>query len=186
MLAHRMVFSTKSFSNRPTSFLNVSISFQQSSGRRSCVLKHATTASFALPTSASTCSSFFLLASFCLSCSTSSVTLFRLISFCRCFSARVALEEVASEIFSTREGWLDSSDSPDRVSLYLVKFWASCSRSFSSSAVRRSWYWSSCCRDRVESVCGLHQRHYSVNLFRAVYDVRKCSSVASRRVRWRI
>jgi hypothetical protein len=61
-----MVFSTNSFSNRPTSFLNVSISFQQSSGRRSCVRRHATTASLALPTSASTCSSFFRLASFCL------------------------------------------------------------------------------------------------------------------------
>jgi hypothetical protein len=157
-LLHRMVFSTNSFSNRPTSFLNVSISFQQSSGRRSCVRRHATTASLALPTSASTCSSFFRLASFCLSCSTSSVTLFRLISFCRCFSARVALEDVASEIFSTRDGWLGCSGSSESVSLYLEKFWASCWRSFSSSAVRRSWYWSSCCRDRVESVW-VHQRH---------------------------
>jgi hypothetical protein len=149
---YRMVFSTNCFSNRPTSFLKVSISCQQSNGRRSFVLRQAITASFALPTSASTCSSFLRLANFALSCSTSSVTVFLVISFCRCFSARVALEDVASEIFSTSEGSLDCSGSPERVSLNLEKFWVSCSRSFSSSAVRRSWYWSSCCRDRVESV----------------------------------
>jgi hypothetical protein len=120
--AHRIVFSTNSFSNRPTSFLKVSISFQQSSGRRSFVLRHETTASLALPTSASTCSSFFLFASFSLSCSTSFFTLLLLISFCRCFSARVDLEDVASEIFSISDGSLDCSGSPERVSLNLEKF----------------------------------------------------------------
>jgi hypothetical protein len=115
---HRIVLSTNSLSNLPTSPLNASISFQQSSGLRSFVLKHATTASFALPTCASTCSSFFLAASFARSCSTSFVTLSRLMSFWRCFSARVDLEDVASASLLRREGESESEEgSEDRVSL---------------------------------------------------------------------
>jgi hypothetical protein len=151
-MTHRMVFCTNSFSRRPTSCLKVSTSFQQSSGRRSCVLRHETTASLALVTSASACSNFFLCSSLAFSCSISLVTLSRLMSFCLCFSARVELLDVASWIFSTSEGSSDCGASLERVSLNLEKFWVSCSRSFSSSAVRRSWYWSSCCLDRAESV----------------------------------
>jgi hypothetical protein len=162
--AHRIVFWTKSFSNRPTSFLNVSISCQQSSGRRSWVRRQATTASLALATSASTWSSFLRLASFWRSCSTSCLTLLLLMSFCRSFSASVALEDVASVIFSTSEGSLACSGSPDSVSLNLEKLADSWSRSFWSSAVRRSWYWSSCWRERVESVWGRSQRHSSLYL----------------------
>lgn len=58
-----------------------------------------------------------------------------------------------------REGSLGSEDSPERVSLNLEKLSDPWSRSFSSSAVRRSWYWSSCAFDRVESVYSIHQPH---------------------------
>lgn len=152
--AYRIVLSTNSFSNLPTSFLKVSTSFQQSSGRRSFVRKHETRASLALPRSASTCSSFFLFSSFDRNCSISLVTLSLLMSRCLCFSSRVDWLEVASAILSTREGSLGFGSS-ERVSLNLEKFWVSCARSFSSSAVRRSWYCSSCCLDRAESVCSV-------------------------------
>ena len=180
-IIHRMVFCTNSFSNRPTSCLKVSTSFQQSSGRRSWVLRHETTASFAFVTSASACSSFFLCSNLALSCSISLVTLSLLMSFCRCFSARVELLDVASWIFSTREGSSDCWLSPERVSLNLEKFCVSCSRSFSSSAVRRSWYWSSCCLDRAESVYALLAAIRPCE----PWNLRKCSSAAIRRVRWR-
>lgn len=156
--AHRIVRSTNSFSNLPTSCLNVSTSFQQSSGRRSWVLRHVTTASLALFRSASTCSSFLRCSSLARSCSISFVTLVRLMSCWRFFSARVDDDEVASASFSTKEGsdcWGSSSDS---VSLNLEKSCVPCSRSFSSSAVRRSWYASSCAFERVASVCAGCQR----------------------------
>lgn len=139
LAAHRIVRSTNSFSNLPTSCLNVSTSFQQSSGRRSWVLRHVTTASLALFRSASTCSSFFLCSSLARSCSISFVTLVRLMSCWRFFSARVAEEDVASASLSANEGSACSGSSPDSVSLNLEKSCVACSRSFSSSAVRRSW-----------------------------------------------
>ena len=151
-IAHRIVLSTNSFSSLPTSLLNVSTSFQQSSGRRSCILKHVTTSSLALFRSASTCSSFFLCSSFALNCSISLVTLVLLMSCCFFFSARVEEDDVASASFSVKEGSDCWGSSPESVSLNLENSCDPCSRSFSSSAVRRSWYCSSCAFERVASV----------------------------------
>lgn len=151
-MAHRIVLSTNSFSSLPTSLLNVSTSFQQSNGRRSCILKHVTTSSLALFRSASTCSSFFLCSSLDLSCSISFVTLVLLMSCCLFFSARVDEDEVASTSFSVSEVSDWGCSSPERVSLNFEKSCDPCSRSFSSSAVRRSWYCSSCAFERVASV----------------------------------
>lgn len=156
-IVHRIVLSTNSFSSLPTSFLNVSTSFQQSSGRRSFTLKHVTTASLALFRSASTCSSFFLCSSFALSCSISLVTLVLLMSCCFFFSARVDEDDVASASFSVKEDSDCWGSSPERVSLNLENSCDPSSRSFSSSAVRRSWYCSSCAFERVASVWRKHQ-----------------------------
>lgn len=152
LINHRIVLSTNSFSNRPTSLLKVSTSCQQSNGRLSLSLRQVMTSSFALFSAGSTCSNFFLASNFFFSASIFLVTTSRLMSFCLCFSASVAELEVASLSLSTNDGSEDSSGSFDTVSYRFVSFSASWVRSFSSSEVRRSWYCSSCCLALAESV----------------------------------
>lgn len=161
---HRTVFSTNSLSNRPTSRLNVSTSFQQSSGRRSFVLKQVTTSSFAFSTAGSTCSSFFRASSFFFISTISFDTLLWLIFCLRCLSASAVDEVRASPIFSTSEGSSGAAGSSERVSETCESFAASWAWSFSSSDLTRAWIWSSRFFDRVESDCRVCYRQSPVSI----------------------
>jgi hypothetical protein len=161
---HRTVFSTNSLSNRPTSRLNISTSFQQSSGRRSFVLKQVTTSSFAFSTAGSTCSSFFRASSFFFISTISFDTLLWLIFCLRCLSASAVDEVRASPIFSTSEGSSGAAGSSERVSETCESFAASWAWSFSSSDLTRAWIWSSRFFDRVESDCRVCYRQSPVSI----------------------
>lgn len=150
---HRTVFSTNSLSNRPTSRLNVSTSFQQSSGRRSFVLKQVATSSLAFSTAGSTCSSFFRASSFFFNSTISFDTLLWLIFCLRCLSASAVDEVRVSPIFSTSEGSSGAAGSSESASEICENFAASWAWSFSSSDFTRAWIWSSRFFDRVESDC---------------------------------
>jgi hypothetical protein len=137
-------FSTHFSSNFLTSSLNISTSFQQSSGRLSFPLKHLMTSSLALLTdssSFSTSTTFLLCSSLCFNAATSFCTL-----------SRPNWRSVSPADFSVDESDVEGS-SEDSFSVRSLKTWSSRACNRLSSSATRAWMWSSKVLARVESVC---------------------------------
>jgi hypothetical protein len=132
-----MTLSTNPFSSLPTSFLNASTSFQQSSGRRSFSLRHLTTSPFAFSIASSTIPSF----------GRESNLLRREVMD----SWTVLLVGVDCSVWVSSEGDGGSSDEICSSSSFSRR--DSRSRSLSSSEATRDCMWSSSVFSRVESVC---------------------------------
>lgn len=137
-------FSTHFSSNFLTSCLNVSTSFQQSSGRLSFFLKHLITSSLALLTDASsfsTSTTFFLCSSLAFSAAT---------SFCT--ASRPNWRSVSPADLSEDESDVGGS-SEDSFSVRSLNTWSSRACNRLSSSATRAWMCNSKVLARVESVC---------------------------------
>jgi hypothetical protein len=146
-----MVLSTNSFSSLRTSFLKASLCSQQSNGLLSLILKQFTSSLLAFSVTGSSFSSFFRLASFFLSPSTSLLTVSLVcLTFLSSLLTKSPIASNALLLFDEDDSSGDSSDddlSPDKI----FELESLCS--FSSSEVNRDWNLSSMFDARVESDC---------------------------------